>query len=222
VNPCAWAGTYDERIGPVRGRFVQGVLGLVEDLRARGRLPARRGVRARLPHAGAAGTPLLYTPSGLGHPHSQLSERLAGANEDRSLAHRDTSSKRSLGKVAGENVDWALSRERYWGYTEAVWRGEGAHVHCSGPYFFEELVSATAVELRPAPSQGRRRLPLPGAARRCDVYRGIDVWFDSGSMPVAQVPRAFENKEECEAPLPRRLICRPWPRTRAGSTRLLA
>ncbi len=95
------------------------------------------------------------------------------------------------------NIDWAISRERYWGTPLPLWVGEDGHVECIGSV--AELEAKTGRSLsdldlhRPYVDDVTWHDPQHGTMRRIpDV---ADCWFDSGSMPVAQWHYPFENKE---------------------------
>ena len=116
VNPVRLDGTYDERIGPYAGVWVKDAdPDLVEDLRARGRLLRAETYLHAYPHCWRCGTPLIYyaKPSWFIRT-SQLRDRLLAANE--TIDWRPEHIKHGrMGKWLENNVDWALSRERYWG-----------------------------------------------------------------------------------------------------------
>ncbi len=94
-----------------------------------------------------------------------------------------------FGEWLANNVDWALSRDRYWGTPLPVWRcGEG-HLTCVGSR--AELSTHTAIDVstidphRPAIDEVTFACPTCGATAT-RVLPVIDAWFDSGSMPAAQ------------------------------------
>jgi isoleucyl-tRNA synthetase len=125
------------------------------------------------------------------------------------------------------NVDWALSRDRYWGTPLPVWvcEGNAAHVEVIGSY--AELARRWG---KPLPEQFDPHKPyIDGYGWKCDcggtmrrAPEVIDTWFDSGSMPYAQWHYPFEHQAEFEAHFPADYICEGVDQTRGWFYSLLA
>jgi isoleucyl-tRNA synthetase len=120
-------------------------------------------------------------------------------------------------------VDWALSRERYWGTPLPIWRcGEG-HVVCVGS--IDEIR-----ERGGTPPDDVHRPYIDEVVLRCaecggDMRRVLDVidgWWDSGSMPFAQWHAPFENEDEFDRNFPADYICEALDQTRGWFYSLLA
>jgi isoleucyl-tRNA synthetase len=238
-NPVKSDGTYDERPHsrdgePYSGRFVKDPLlteELIEDLDARGLLLRVEQYEHSYPHCWRCGTPLLYYAKPSWYiATTKLREQLLAANETVSWYPPHVKHGR-FGDWLGNNVDWALSRERYWGTPLPVWRCPRGHVHVVGS--FEELSERTGRELedhhRPFVDELQFACPHEDADGEPDcgepmrrVPEVIDVWFDSGAMPFAQHHFPFENAERFELSYPADFICEAQDQTRGWFYSLLA
>src|SRR3954469_4639397 len=224
INPVRADGTYDERIGPYAGRFVKDAdADLIEDLRARGRLFRSEVYEHAYPHCWRCGTPLLYYAKPSWYiATSTLRDRLLAANETVTWYPEHIKHGR-FGDWLDHNVDWALSRERYWGTPLPVWRCEGGHIHCIGSYAELEERSGATLSDHHRPYVDEVGFPCDecgGEMRR--VPEVIDVWFDSGSMPFAQWHAPFEDQAEFESHYPADFICEALDQTRGWFYSLIA
>jgi isoleucyl-tRNA synthetase len=224
VNPVRLDGTYDERIGPYAGRFVKDAdPDLVEDLRRRGRLLRAESYEHAYPHCWRCGTPLLYYAKPSWYiATSRLRDRLLAANETVDW-HPEHIKHGRFGDWLENNVDWALSRERYWGTPLPVWRCEEGHVRVIGSFAELEELSGASVPDPHRPFVDEVAFACPECNRRMTrVPEVIDVWFDSGSMPFAQLHAPFEDRERFEARFPAQFICEALDQTRGWFYSLLA
>ncbi|HEY3189124.1 MAG TPA: isoleucine--tRNA ligase [Solirubrobacteraceae bacterium] len=224
VNPVRLDGTYDERIGPYAGRFVKDADDdLVEDLRRRGRLLRAERYEHAYPHCWRCGTPLLYYAKPSWYiATSRLRDRLLAVNETVDW-HPEHIKHGRFGEWLRGNVDWALSRERYWGTPLPVWRCEEGHVHVVGSLGELEKRSGVRLEDPHRPFVDEVGFPCPECSRRMQrVPEVIDVWFDSGAMPFAQFHAPFENTERFETRFPAQFICEALDQTRGWFYSLLA
>jgi isoleucyl-tRNA synthetase len=224
INPVRLDGTYDERIGPYAGRFVKDAdPDLIEDLKARGRLLKDERIEHSYPHCWRCGTPLLYYAKPSWYiATSQVKDRLLAANETVNWAPEHVKHGR-FGKWLENNVDWALSRERYWGTPLPVWRCANDHTHAIGS--LAELNERAGTEIA---DPHRPFVDDPTfACAECGepmhrVPEVIDVWFDSGSMPFAQYHAPHANEGHFRERFPADFICEALDQTRGWFYSLLA
>jgi isoleucyl-tRNA synthetase len=224
VNPVRLDGTYDERIGEYAGRWVKDAdPDLISDLERRGRLLRAERYLHAYPHCWRCGTPLLYYAKPSWYiATSQVKDRLLASNEEVSWQPPHVKHGR-FGKWLEGNVDWALSRERYWGTPLPVWRCAAGHVDVVGS--FDEVRERSGVILedphRPFVDEVTWACGECGEEMR-RVPEVIDVWFDSGSMPFAQFHAPIENEEHFRERFPADFICEALDQTRGWFYSLLA
>ena len=227
-NPVTREGTYDARVVGYEGRSVNDpelIAELIAGLRERGLLFREELHEHSYPHCWRCGTRLLYYAKPSWYiATSRLRDRLLAANETVSWYPPHIKHGRFGDWLAG-NVDWALSRERYWGTPLPIWRCSTAPEHrvCIGSFAELERRSGTAVGDPHRPFVDALTFPCEqcgGEMRR--VPEVIDVWFDSGSMPFAQHHAPFENLERYEQAFPADFVCEALDQTRGWFYSLIA
>jgi isoleucyl-tRNA synthetase len=233
LNPVRADGTYDGQArdrdgGSYEGRFVKDpeLTGeLIADLDGRGLLLRVEDYEHSYPHCWRCGTPLLYYAKPSWYiATSRLRDRLLAANKTVNWYPPHVKQGR-FGDWLENNVDWALSRERYWGTPLPVWRCGRGHTHVVGSFGELEERSGAALEDHHRPYVDELEFPCPHEScgepmRR--VPEVIDVWFDSGAMPFAQHHFPFENTDTFESRFPADFICEAQDQTRGWFYSLLA
>jgi isoleucyl-tRNA synthetase len=157
---------------------------------------------------------------------SQVRERMLEFNRQVNWQPPEVGEGR-FGEWLENNVDWALSRDRYWGTPLPVWvcDREAEHVHVVGS--FADLAERYGQALpddfdphKPYIDRYTWSCACGGTMRRAPEV--IDTWFDSGSMPYAQWHYPFEHEAEFKAHFPADFICEGVDQTRGWFYSMLA
>ena len=226
-NPVLPDGTFDDRVTDFAGQSVkQADPEIVEALRASGRLLRAETYEHSYPHCWRCGTPLLYYAKSSWYIRTtEVRDRMLEENEQIGW-HPEHVKHGRFGKWLEGNVDWALSRERYWGTPLPVWRC--ASVDCE-----QAFCAGSLADLRGRggdPPNDLHRPYIDDVVLRCDACGGamrrveevIDTWYDSGAMPFAQFHHPFEREEEFSERFPADYICEAQDQTRGWFYSLLA
>jgi isoleucyl-tRNA synthetase len=224
VNPVRLDGTYDERIGPYAGRWVKDADDdLIADLQARGRMFRAERFLHAYPHCWRDGTPLIYyaKPSWFVRT-TALRDELLAANESVTW-HPPHIKHGRFGKWLENNVDWAISRERYWGTPLPIWRNAAGETVAVSSLADLQARSGVALDDPHRPYVDDVEIPSPtGGEPLRRVPEVIDVWFDSGSMPFAQWGAPHAGQADFERDFPADYICEALDQTRGWFYSLLA
>ncbi|HKP90104.1 MAG TPA: isoleucine--tRNA ligase [Thermoleophilaceae bacterium] len=223
-NPVRPDGTFDERMGEFAGRFVKDVdQDVIEALRGKDLLFRAEDYQHAYPHCWRCGTPLLYYAKRSWYVKTTAIRDTMLAENEKIDWHPEHIKHGRFGDWLANNVDWALSRERYWGTPLPVWRcGEG-HERCIGSRADLEALGGEVPEDLHKPF-------IDDVVLRCEDCGGemrrvpevIDAWWDSGSMPFAQWHAPFENVDEFTTHFPADYVCEGLDQTRGWFYSLLA
>ncbi len=225
VNPVKPDGTYDERITAYAGRWVKDAdADIVADLDERGLLVREEAYEHAYPHCWRCGTPLIYYAKPSWYIRtSRLRDRLLAANETVNWYPPHIKHGR-FGKWLENNVDWAISRERYWGTPLPIWRNDAGETVAIAS--LAELADKSGQPILDDPHRpycDDVEIPSPtGGEPLKRVPEVIDVWFDSGSMPFAQWGAPHTNEDVFEQNFPANFICEALDQTRGWFYSLLA
>jgi len=228
VNPIDSRGVFVPEVPLVGGQFFRHANSdLVDDLSARGLLFRHVPFEHSYPHCWRCHTALLYYAQPSWYIRTtQIKEALLRENEATTW-HPSTIKHGRYGDWLENNIDWALSRARYWGTPLPIWRCADDHQVCVGS--LAELSTLTGADQsgldphRPYVDDVVFPCPTCGAeARR--VPEVIDGWFDSGSMPFAQwgYPHVEGSRERFERAYPADFICEAIDQTRGWFYTLMA
>ncbi|MBV9831613.1 MAG: isoleucine--tRNA ligase, partial [Marmoricola sp.] len=230
VIPVNRTGHFDDDIPLVGGQFfLHANADLVKDLEARGLLFRHTPYEHSYPHCWRCHTALLYYAQPSWYVRTtQVKDALLRENEQTTW-HPETIKHGRYGDWLENNIDWALSRSRYWGTPLPIWRCEEGHQTCVGS--LAELSELTGTDQsgldphRPFVDEVTFACPADGCgalSRR--VPEVIDAWFDSGSMPFAQwgYPHVPGSEQLLERAYPADFICEAIDQTRGWFYTLMA
>lgn len=199
VQPVSEQGTFVDSVTPWKGVFVKDAdKDIIKHLKERNLLLKVLDYEHSYPFCWRCDTPLLYYARDTWFiKTTEIRDKLI-ANNKKINWYPESIGEGRFGNFLENNVDWGLSRERYWGTPLPIWECECGHRHAIGS--IQELREMGEdvpenIELH-KPYIDNVFLKCPkcqGKMKR--VQEVIDCWYDSGSMPFAQWHYPFENKE---------------------------
>jgi len=224
LNPIGPEGIFSGKARLVAGMWFKDADKIVSrDLRERHLLYRHETCVHNYPHDWRKGTPLMsYPVEGWFIRTTAAKERLMALNSTINWQPEGIGKGR-FGQWLENNIDWALSRRRFWGTPLPIWESDAP-----GSDYIE--VIGSVAELREKcgdqlsenvaeidlhrPYSDHLTWPAPDGGTMRRVPDVIDVWFDSGSMPFAQWHYPFENKEAFERSFPADFIAEGVDQTR--------
>ncbi len=220
LEPVQPDGTFAADLPLVGGVFFKDADELLlADLKERGLVFRSTRETHSYPHCWRCDTPLVYMArhSWFARTSSLRDDLLE--NNARVSWHPPEVGEGRFGEWLKGNVDWALSRDRYWGTPLPVWVSEDDPERTEWIGSFAELAEKAGGlpedfdPHRPFIDEITWTCPETGATMR-RVPEVVDVWFDSGAMPWAQWHYPFENRELYERHFPADFICEAVDQTR--------
>lgn len=220
-NPIDQEGRFTEQAGEFKGQwFKEADKEIARSIKDKGLMYLHETYVHNYPFDWRKGTPLMsYPVESWFIRTTEVKDKLVELNGEINWKPESTGTGR-FGKWLENNVDWAVSRQRYWGTPIPIWISDKNpdYVECIGSV--EELrkkagltVKDTELDLhRPFLDDITWEGPNGGTMRRIPDL--LDVWFDSGAMPFAQWHYPFENKKKFKETYPADFIAEGVDQTR--------
>jgi isoleucyl-tRNA synthetase len=220
VNPIAPDGHFLADVPVVGGVFFKEAdKALVKELKAKGALYKHQQYEHTYPHCWRCHTALMYyaQPSWYIRTTS-IKDALLRENAATDW-HPETIKEGRYGDWLNNNIDWALSRNRYWGTPLPIWRCENKHEICVDS--LKELGALAGEDLSNLDPHRPFVDDITFACAQCSqtmtrVPEVIDCWYDSGAMPFAQwgYPHKEGSVEKFKDSYPADFICEAIDQTR--------
>jgi len=216
VHGVGLDGCFKAEVTPVAGMFFKDADAvLTKMLSERGLLFHASTIRHNYPFGWRTGDPLIYYAKEAWYIQTTaIKDRLVELNRSINWVPPSIRDGR-FGNWLENNIDWALSRERFWGTPLPVWRSEDGACICIGS--LGELEALAGRRLRDVDLH-RPQIDQITFVKDGKTYRRapevIDCWFDSGAMTYAQWHYPFENVDAFEQHFPADYICEAIDQTR--------
>lgn len=226
LNPIRPDGTFEPDLDVVGGAFFKDADELViTELKKSGRLFKREGYEHNYPHCWRCHTPLMYYAQPSWYIRTTAIKDALMRENDNTRWFPPTIQWGRFGDWLNNNVDWALSRSRYWGTPLPIWRCESGHLTCVGS--LKELSELCGKDVSATDPHRPFVDDITFACPTCSstatrVPEVIDCWYDSGSMPFAQWGYPHKNVDIFESRYPAQFICEAIDQTRGWFYTLMA
>ena len=220
VNPVAPDGTFLPEVGLVGGTFFKEAdKVLIKDLKARGLMFKHTQYEHSYPHCWRCHTVLIYYAQPSWYIRTTAIKDALLRENAKTDWHPETIKTGRFGDWLNNNIDWAVSRNRYWGTPLPIWRCPEGHLYCVGS--LAELSTLSGKELSATDPHRPFVDDITIPCTECSetmvrVNEVIDCWYDSGAMPFAQwgYPHKAGSVEKFEAAYPADFIAEAIDQTR--------
>ena len=226
VNPVLPNGHFTDEIPLVGGQFFKKAdEALTADLQTRGLLFRRDPYEHSYPHCWRCHTPLLYYAQPSWYIRTTAIKDQLLAENEKTNWYPETIKWGRYGDWLTNNVDWALSRNRYWGTPLPIWRCENDHLTAVGS--LGELSDLAGHDVRSVDPHRPFVDDITFTCPSCQtiatrVPEVIDCWYDSGAMPFARIGYPHRNADVFSGQYPADFICEAIDQTRGWFYSLMA
>ena len=228
LQPVNLRGEFPSDMPLVGGMFVKDADPVIlEELKKRGVLWKSAQFEHAYPHCWRCETPLLYYARTSWFVRTTEFKDAMLVRNSRVDWHPPEMGTGRFGEWLTNNIDWAVSRDRYWGTPLPIWVCDKDDTHAEAIGGYGELAERSGVKLpegfdphKPFIDRYEFKCKCGGTMKRTPEV--IDAWFDSGSMPFAQWHFPFENREKFERYYPADFIAEGIDQTRGWFYSLLA
>ena len=228
VNPINPDGHFQNQIGLVGGKFFKDAdKDLIKDLKSRGLMFKNSQFEHSYPHCWRCHTALMYYAQPSWYVKTTAIKQELLRENSKTDWHPETIKTGRFGDWLNNNIDWAVSRNRYWGTPLPIWRCENNHEICVGS--LSELGELSGTELNKLDPHRPFVDDVKFKCTECSaimsrVSEVIDCWYDSGAMPFAQwgYPHKEGSVDQFNSAYPADFICEAIDQTRGWFYTLMA
>jgi isoleucyl-tRNA synthetase len=227
IRPVNKSGKFDDIVTDYKAKFVKDAdEQIILDLKTQKKLIKKLKIEHSYPHCWRCDTPLLYyARESWFIKTSEYKDKLLANNEKINWFPPEVGSGR-FNEWLKNNIDWSLSRDRYWGTPLNIWVCD----NCESAQSIGSIEELQKLGQNVPDKIDLHKPYVDDITLKCDkcnslmhrVPEVIDCWFDSGSMPYAQFHYPFGNKEIFDKNYPADFICEGIDQTRGWFYSLLA
>jgi isoleucyl-tRNA synthetase len=227
LQPVDKSGKFTPEVTPWAGIFVKDAdKSIIQELKGRGVLYRSEPITHSYPHCWRCKSPLLYYARKSWYIKTTVIKDRLIANNNKIAWYPKEVGEGRFGEWLENNIDWSLSRDRFWGTPLPIWRCS----QCDAQECIGSVAELREKALEIVPQDLDLHKPMmDNIPLKCSSCGGsmervpevIDCWFDSGSMPYAQWHYPFENQEKFEKSFPADFISEGVDQTRGWFYSLL-